>query len=132
MKGKEITINLNGITHTITTDNNGQATLPINLLPGKYTAKIQYKQDNTYLSSFADADILINKAATSLTTENISAVYGDSVSLIITLKDNKNNALKGKEITINLNGSIYYPENTQQKYNSEKTTSTQHQPPILT
>ena len=104
LKGKEITINLNGTTHTVTTDNNGQATLPINLLPGKYTAKIQYKQDNTYLSSFADADILINKAATSLTTENISAVYGDSVSLIITLKDNKNNALKGKEITINLNG----------------------------
>ena len=39
------------------------------------------------LSSSAAVDIVINKVATTLTSENINAVYGDSVNMIAALKE---------------------------------------------
>ena len=104
LKGKAIAVNLNGINHNVATDSNGQAALPIDMLPGKYAAKIQFSEDNAYLSSSAAVDIVINKVATTLTSENINAVYGDSVNMIAALKDSRGNVLKGKYIVINLNG----------------------------
>ena len=104
LKGKAIAVNLNGVNHNVSTDSNGQASLPIDMLPGKYAAKIQFSEDNAYLSSSAAVDIVINKVATTLTSENINAVYGDSVNMIAALKDSRGNVLKGKYIVINLNG----------------------------
>ena len=107
MKGKSISISMNGRNHTLTSDNNGQATLPIDLLPGKYTATIQFKQDNTYLASTTNANIAINKLETVLIAKDINIIYGNLANLIITLKDNKSNALKGKSISISLNNMDY-------------------------
>ena len=73
-----------------------QAILPINLLPGKYTAKIQFNEDNIYISSVITADITVNKVSTSLTSNNLSFTYGDAADLFIALKDSKGNALKEK------------------------------------
>ena len=104
LKGKDITVNLNGVTHTVVTDNNGHASLPIDLLPGKYTAKIQFREDNIYVSSFVNVDVLVNKVPTNLISKDVSFTYGDSADLLATLKDTKGNVLKGKVIVINLNG----------------------------
>ena len=107
LKEKEITVNLNGIRHVIKTDNNGHATLPIDLLPGKYTADITYAGDNNYLSSSASANVFIKKIATSLIANDIRSNYGDSTNLVVRLNDGKNNALEAKSITITLNGKTY-------------------------
>ena len=104
LKGKDIAVNLNGVTHTVVTDNNGHASLPIDLLPGKYTAKIQFREDNIYVSSFVNVDVLVNKVSTNLISKDVSFTYGDSADLLATLKDTKGNVLKGKVIVINLNG----------------------------
>ena len=104
LKGKDIAVNLNGVTHTVVTDNNGHASLPIDLLPGKYTAKIQFREDNIYVSSFVNVDVLVNKVPTNLISKDVSFTYGDSADLLATLKDTKGNVLKGKVIVINLNG----------------------------
>ena len=107
LKGKEITINLNGITHTITTDNNGQATLPINLLPGKYTAEIQFREDNIYSTSNTNTNITISKAPTSLSAKDINILYDNPSNLVITLKNSEGNVLAGKFVTVNLNNKAY-------------------------
>ena len=107
LKGKDISINLNGKDFTVKTGNGGKATLPIDLLPGKYTAKIKFNEDNIYLASSLSSNVVVNKVATALSANDINIIYGDSANLIITLKDNKNAPLKGNDISINLNGKDY-------------------------
>ena len=103
LKGKNILINLNGKDYVVKTGNDGKATLPIDLVPGKYTAKIKFNEDSIYLDSSVSSNIVVNKLATALTAGDINITYGDSANLIITLKDTKGNALSGKVILININ-----------------------------
>ena len=105
--GKDISVNLNGKDFTVKTGNDGQATLPIDLVPGKYAAKIKFSEDNIYLASSASSNVVVNKVSTALTAGDINITYGDSANLIITLKDAKGNALSGKVILINITDKIY-------------------------
>ena len=105
--GKIILININDKDYFTTTDNNGEATLPIDLLPGKYAAKIRFGEDEIYLSSFADASIVVDKVDTVLSANNVNMVYDDSKNLVVTLTDSKGNALLGKSVTITLNDDVY-------------------------
>ena len=107
LKGKDISVNLNGKDFTVKTGNDGKATLPIDLIPGKYIAKIKFNEDNIYLASSVSSNIVVNKVATALSANDINIVYGDSSNLIITLKDRNNAVLKGKDISVNLNGKDY-------------------------
>ena len=107
LEGKRVSVILNGKTHTLTTDKQGRATLPVDLIPGKYVANIQFSEDSIYLGSSVSSNVVVDKLATALTANDINIVYGDSANLIIVLKDAKSNALVGKDISINLNGKDY-------------------------
>ena len=107
LEGKRVSVILNGKTHTLTTDKQGRATLPVDLIPGKYVAKIQFSEDNIYLGSSVSSNVVVNKLATALSAGDINIVYGDSANLIISLKDRNNAVLKGKNILINLNGKDF-------------------------
>ena len=107
LKGKDISVNLNGKDFIVKTGNDGQATLPIDLIPGKYTAKIKFNENNIYLASSVSSNIIVNKVAAALSANDINIIYGDSTNLIITLKDRNNAVLKGKDISVNLNGKDY-------------------------
>ncbi len=67
LKGKDISVNLNGKDFTVKTGNDGKAALPIDLLPGKYAAKIEFKGDDIYLATSVNSNIVVNKVSTSLT-----------------------------------------------------------------
>ena len=75
LSGKIIMININDKDCFTTTDNNGEATLPIDLLPGKYASKIEFGEDEIYLSSFAGAEISVDKVDTALGANNVNMVY---------------------------------------------------------
>ncbi len=107
MKGKDISVNLNGKDYVVKTGNDGKATLPVDLLPGKYVAKIKFNEDSIYLASYVSSNVVVNKLATALTVNDINIVYGDSANLIISLKDKNNVLLKGKDISVNLNGKDF-------------------------
>ena len=107
LEGKRVSVILNGKTHTLTTDKQGRATLPVDLIPGKYVANIQFSEDNIYLSSSVSSNVVVNKLATALSADDINIVYGNSANLSISLKDKNNAVLKGKNILINLNGKDY-------------------------
>ncbi len=108
LKGKDISVNLNGKNFTVKTGNDGQVTLPIDLLPGKYTSKIKFNEDNIYLASSVSSDVVVNKVDTALTVGDINITYGDSANLTITLKDAKGNSLSEKVILININDKDYF------------------------
>ena len=93
---------MNGKDFTVKTGNDGKAALPIDLLPGKYVAKIKFNEDNIYLSFSVSSNVVVNKLATGLTVNDINIVYGDSANLIISLKDRNNAVLKGKKTGIML------------------------------
>ncbi|MBQ2636143.1 MAG: hypothetical protein IJG09_05525, partial [Methanobrevibacter sp.] len=107
LANRNIQITLNGENHTITTNNNGEATLPINLLPGIYTAKITFNENEIYLPSSTNADITINKITTNIQTNNITFRYDEPENLTITLKDYKNNILTNKNIQIIIDNKNY-------------------------
>lgn len=97
---QKIAITLDGKDYTLTTNDYGQTTLPIDSLPGNYTAKITFSEDEIYLPSSTNADIKINKIKTILSANNIGFIYSDSDNLTISLKDFNNNVLAGKDILI--------------------------------
>ena len=70
--GKDISINLNGKDFTVKTDNDGKAALPVDLIPGKYVANIQFKEDNIYLGSSVSSNVVVNKLATALSANEIN------------------------------------------------------------
>jgi len=107
LKGNEIAVNLNGMNHTATTDDEGKATLTIDLIPGEYTAEISFSGASGYLSSLANARITINKIDSQLIAPSISTTYNVAKNLVVTLKDDKGNVLSGKTVTVNLNGKVY-------------------------
>ena len=105
--GKDIKVLLNGTVYNLTTDAKGQAILPIDLLPGNYTAEVSYAGENIYLPSSTVSNVVINKIATVLNADDISFVYENSTDLIVFLKDSKGNELKGKDILIKLDKKTY-------------------------
>ncbi len=107
VQGKEISINLNGINHTAATDDNRKATFIIDLIPGHYTAEISFTGDDGYLSSLANAHITINKIGSQITAPSISTTYNVAKNLVVTLKDDKGNALAGQNVAVKLNGKVY-------------------------
>lgn len=107
LKGMEISIILDGSNHTLTTDDNGQAALSIDLPVGNYSAKILFSGCEGYLSSSECAEIIINKIATMIIASDIITVYNVDKDLLITLMDEANNAVNGGNVVINLNGEEY-------------------------
>ncbi|WP_298524087.1 collagen binding domain-containing protein, partial [uncultured Methanobrevibacter sp.] len=104
LNGTDVLIRLDGKNHTVTTDNDGKATLTIDSLPGNYTAEISYAGDKVYVESSAVSNIEIGKVVTNLTTSDISYIYDEPTDLIITLKDRKGNAMKSTNVSIALDG----------------------------
>ena len=107
LKEKEISVNLGGSNHIITTDDNGQAALKIELLPGNYSAELIFAGDEGYLPSFSSAKISVNQITTQLIAPAISTTYKTAKNLVITLKDDKGNVLSGQNIIVKLNNQIY-------------------------
>ena len=107
VKGKEISISLNGINHTATTDENGKAALAIDLLPGNYPAEISFTGAEGYLHSSANARIIINKIDSQIIAPDISTTYNVAKNLVVTLKDDKGNVLAGQNVIVELNGKVY-------------------------
>ena len=107
--GELIQIGFNGRIYNRTTDSNGGAQLQINLAySGPYTFAICYLGEDTYESSFEVA--VINVAAKKMTLTVPSKSYKASAktkTLTATLKDNKGNLIKSKQISFTVNGKTY-------------------------
>ena len=79
-----------------------------NLDAGTYTLKVTTTTDSNYNPATATANITVNTVDTQLTASGVTTTYNVEKYLVITLKDTKGNPLIGAEISVDLNGVMYY------------------------
>ena len=95
------------------TDDNGVASLPINLAPGIYDISADYEGNEDYANAFINRTVTVTKAIAILSAENIVMTYKDGSALLVTLTDSNGSPIAdvivkidvGKEYGIKTNGS---------------------------
>ena len=107
ISGAKIIFIVNGKIYTRTTDNNGIATLNINLNEGKYQINSIFDENDDYKKSTLTKTITINKKTTTLAGSDVVKFYGDNTTYTVQLLDNNKKALANTPITINVNGVDY-------------------------
>lgn len=107
---KDVTVTINNVPYKTTTNEKGQASLalPTNLSPKTYTATISFKGDETYKASELKTNIAVKKATPKLTAKaKTFKVKVKTKKYTVTLKNNKNIALKNTKVTLKVNGKTY-------------------------
>ena len=95
---QNVTFNINGVFYTKTTNDEGIATLNINLNPGTYIITAMYKD------CFVSNNITILPV---LTTSDLTKYFGIPASLNSKLVDGQGNPLANQSVTYNINGVFY-------------------------
>ena len=99
-----VTVNLNG-NKNYKTDKNGQIKIPTgNITPNNYIAKISF-EDEYYIASTIETAVVVNKIASKLTANNVTATYNVNKNLIISLKDSDGNPIQNISVSVDL-GSV--------------------------
>ncbi len=102
-----VTVNLNG-NKNYTTDKNGQIIIPTgNIIPNSYIVKISFG-DEYYAASSIETAVVVNKIATRLTANNVTATYNVNKNLIISLKDSEGNPIQNISVSVDLGSVTYY------------------------
>ena len=97
-KGEVVTFNINGIFYNRTTDENGIATLNINLPPSEYIITSDYK----------GCKVANNiKVLPVLNASDISMKYLDGTQFKVNLVDGQGNPYKDQFVRFNINGKFY-------------------------
>ena len=96
--GEVVTFNVNGVFYNRTTDENGIATLNINLSPGDYVITADYK------GCRAANNIAVLPV---LKAEDLKMKYMDGSQFKVDLVDGQGNPYAGQNITFNVNGVFY-------------------------
>lgn len=108
IKNKSLKIFINGKWYNRTTDNNGNASLNINLISGNYQTTITVIGDNTYreVSKGVLVSVVSNKVTPTLKVDNLTKIYGTNEPLKAQLSYN-GNVLTDKDVTFKINNVTY-------------------------
>lgn len=110
MTNISVSYKIDGNVTETTTDKEGQIFIPVdNMKPDTYKIEINYKGEGNYHAMDKDITLLINKAITKLNANSyLITTYNLTEDLVITLTDNIGRALKGFNISAELNGTENY------------------------
>ena len=86
----------------------GNATVTVDL---NGAANITFEGNKDYARTNTSAHVTVAKDTSILTAINVETTYGISKHLVITLTDSRGNALKGFNVTVDLNGVKTYATN---------------------
>ena len=100
LSGKNITMNINGVFYTRTTNENGTAKLNINLAPGEYI--LTATDPLTGLQMSYNITVL-----PILTANDLNMSYKDGSKFTAKLVDGQGNAYANQSVTFNVNGVFY-------------------------
>lgn len=107
ISGEKLNININGTDYTVTTDENGIATLDLNLPSvGKYNVIASFAGNNNYKSAEATSKITVKYTDIKLDAQDVVITPVDG-SFTVTVTDNNGNALNGVNVGIVINGTEY-------------------------
>jgi len=96
-------IEINGRLYNRTTDNNGFASMGINLIPNTYSVYVYFNGTNIYSKSDANVSILI----LSTIHANDTVLYYKGYYKVLVL-DSEGNLLIDSNVSINIDGILYY------------------------
>ena len=99
---QSISITIVGITYTRTTDENGMASIALNLNPGNYKANVSYNGRFGKDSKLADIKIL-----STVNGKDITKYYLNGTQYYATFLDINGNPLANKEVHFNICGVFY-------------------------
>ena len=92
-------------TYYLTTDYNGEFTLPINLAPGEYTLHTSINDKNYTATSLTNLKITRNTTETKIETQDILIHYNAGESFTGKLTDNNGNIIAGQHIDLTLSNT---------------------------
>ena len=104
---KVITYSVNGVTKTATTNANGVAKITVNRVAGTYYYALCFLGDDDYKASFKTVKVTVKKQAVKATFAKATLKVKKVKNVKFTLKDSKGKAIKGKKITIKVNGKTF-------------------------
>ena len=99
-----VSVVLNGKTITKSSDGKNPVKIPITLAPKTYTAVITYNGNVNYFKASATATIKVTKATPKLVAKKATL---KNKKYTITLKDNRNKAMKKVKVTLKVKGKTY-------------------------
>ena len=104
LSNKSINFVINEVNYTVTTDDEGIASVNLKLKPGKYTADAYFSGDDSYES--CNLTTKFNVLPT-IKAKNISKYYKGDTPYSATFFDSQGNALSNAEVVITVNGKSY-------------------------
>lgn len=102
----DINVVFNGNASVLTTDKDGQVSLPIisTLLPNSYDVSISYLGDDNYIKSSKDIKVIVEKVSTQINASDLTIRYNNNGSLIASLSDANGNVIPNAELNVVFNG----------------------------
>ena len=105
LSGKELTLTINKVKYTKTTNSNGAVSLPFKVLLGNYTLNVHFAGDSEHHDKVSSFLLHIYQLKTKITISKEKIPRGKY--LYAYLKDSSGKALSGKKITIEFRGKKY-------------------------
>lgn len=100
--GEKLTININGVDYTRTTNENGLASIAINLDPGDYPITAKYNGSFGANTTSANVHVL-----STVSGNDIVKMYKNGTQYCAKFKDTSGNPLVNGDIAFNINGVFY-------------------------
>ncbi len=105
LSNQNITITLNGVNYTRTTNENGTASININFNPGQYSAIATFEGNDEYPSATTSNEINIMSTIEGL---DLIKMYRNATPYSAKFIDSEGNILKNETVNFNINGVFYY------------------------
>ena len=103
ISGSKVKIVLGSLSKTLITDADGQVSLSMDaVVPGNYTAEIEFAGDEIYNPATAIAKVSISKLDSTLNANDIVTIYNNGDKLVATLEDGNGSAIGGMQVKISL------------------------------
>ncbi|WP_458403202.1 hypothetical protein [Methanobrevibacter sp.] len=111
LKSKSVTLTINGKSYKVKTDSKGIATFKVNL-PNKkksYNYKVKFAGDSANSAKTYSGKLVVDKFKVKFTNPTTTIMYHAVTKKYVSfyLKDNQNNALKNKKVTLTFNKKKY-------------------------
>ena len=101
----KVTLNMDGVTKTVTTDRYGDYTLEYNTTyVGKNNVTAQFNGDDTYNSAKANSTYNASKIITFVKVDDVKGVLGDNITLRATVTDEFGTKVTGGQFVFKVNG----------------------------
>jgi hypothetical protein len=109
LSGKKVTVKVGTISKTLTTNSKGQVSVDISsLVPKAYTASVKFAGDTNYKASTKSVKVAVKKATPKVVASAKAFKVKDKTKkYVVTMKTNKNKALKNVIVYIKVKGKTY-------------------------